>query len=290
VHAVDHNEDAITIGSEIAKEIGCDIQFHRASLCTHLYENRYSYIDIDPYGSPLPFVTAALSSILPGGVIAVTATDTAALCGSNTRVAMRRYAAQLEKTEYMKEISCRVLACYLARTAASMELSIEPLLFIASDHYVRGFIRVRKGAKKADETVKLIGQVIYGPPERPMPPEMGVIGRILGPMWLGRLEDVDTVHALSRDLMIDGGISEHMSSVRSLSRIAETATGESDLPPFGFDTDAVASYLSASPPPMDDLVMHLIDRGFPSARSRFGGKIVRTSALFSDIAPLFREV
>ena len=58
-----------------------------------LSENRFDYIDIDPFGSPVGFVDSAMRSIKNGGVVACTATDTAALCGVYPRVCQRRYGA-----------------------------------------------------------------------------------------------------------------------------------------------------------------------------------------------------
>jgi tRNA (guanine26-N2/guanine27-N2)-dimethyltransferase len=290
VRAVDNNPLAIEAGTAMAASIGAPLEFLRVSLNSHLYEKRYSYIDVDPYGSPLPFVPAALSSILPGGTIALTATDTAALCGSNRKVALRRYGADLIKTEYIKEISCRVLLCSVARIAASMDLALEPLLFFASDHYVRGFLRVTRGAKKADEIMGSIGRVGYDPPQMPIPFPPDEVGISLGPMWLGPLEDPIVLEGMKKALSDEAGISRFMATKKQILRIVDLSLGEHGLPPFGFDTDALASHLSASPPAMDRLVTGLRALGFASARSRFGDKVLRTEADFTDIRPLFKEV
>ena len=37
----------------------------------------FDYIDIDPFGSPNPFLAAAIGRITRNGIVAVTATDTA---------------------------------------------------------------------------------------------------------------------------------------------------------------------------------------------------------------------
>ena len=43
----------------------------------------YQWIDIDPFGSPVPFIDSAIQSLARTGVLEVTATDTAALTGSS---------------------------------------------------------------------------------------------------------------------------------------------------------------------------------------------------------------
>src|SRR3990172_44266 len=45
---------------------------------------KFGYVDIDPFGTPVPFLDAGVKSMVEnrGGIIAVTATDTSALCGT----------------------------------------------------------------------------------------------------------------------------------------------------------------------------------------------------------------
>lgn len=45
-------------------------------------KNQFDCIDLDPYGSPTPFLDATLRSIKNGGLLLVTATDAAVLCGN----------------------------------------------------------------------------------------------------------------------------------------------------------------------------------------------------------------
>ena len=59
---------------------------HRGEWCGY-----FDYIDIDPFGSPNPFLSAAVARINRGGVIAITATDTAALSGTYPKVTQRKY-------------------------------------------------------------------------------------------------------------------------------------------------------------------------------------------------------
>ena len=51
-----------------------------------LTQTGFDYIDIDPFGSPNPFLAAAVARISRGGILAITATDTAALTGTYQKV------------------------------------------------------------------------------------------------------------------------------------------------------------------------------------------------------------
>lgn len=41
----------------------------------HRYKKKFHCVDIDPYGSPSPFVDAAVQCVADGGLLMVTATD-----------------------------------------------------------------------------------------------------------------------------------------------------------------------------------------------------------------------
>lgn len=48
-----------------------------------VFPNLFDVIDLDPYGSAVPFLNSALKSIKNGGLLCVTCTDTRVLCGSD---------------------------------------------------------------------------------------------------------------------------------------------------------------------------------------------------------------
>lgn len=66
------------------------------------YENRFICIDVDPYGCAGPFLDAAVQSILDGGLLMVTATDLAILCGNNAETCYAKYGS----------VSLRIDACH----------------------------------------------------------------------------------------------------------------------------------------------------------------------------------
>lgn len=47
------------------------------------HTDRFTIIDLDPYGSPTPFLDAAVQSIADGGLLCITCTDMAVLCGND---------------------------------------------------------------------------------------------------------------------------------------------------------------------------------------------------------------
>ena len=41
----------------------------------HRMKNKFDCVDIDPYGSPSPFIDAAVQCVSDGGLLMITATD-----------------------------------------------------------------------------------------------------------------------------------------------------------------------------------------------------------------------
>ena len=73
---------------------GGDLQTLQGDLRTAVLSSGRHWIDIDPYGSPVPFIDSAMQSMARSGVMEVSATDTAALTGSSKTALMRRYGAR----------------------------------------------------------------------------------------------------------------------------------------------------------------------------------------------------
>ena len=65
-----------------------------ASLVCYMHrddEKRFDVLDLDPYGAPTPFLDGAVQAVSEGGLLCVTATDMAVLCGKNSEVCYSKY-------------------------------------------------------------------------------------------------------------------------------------------------------------------------------------------------------
>ncbi len=290
----DREGEAVEHAKRSALENQAHAEFFQDDLNAHLQGRRYSYIDVDPFGSPVPFIPSALSSLLSGGVLAVTATDTAALTGSARKAAMRRYWTQIVKTEYLHEISCRVLVGYIARCASTIERGIEPLFLYSSDHYIRGYFRVVKSGSKADSAMRSLGYLVLDPPAAPVPLQTlndlskeGGGRSALGPLWLGPLEDPSFIEAALGTLTSGNGAVKYLTTVKGTENMLRRASSESGLPPGGYDLNMLASRLGSSPPPIEKIIKALNEKGFKASRSRFSHTLLKTEASFCDVKTVF---
>ncbi|MBO4569136.1 MAG: N2,N2-dimethylguanosine tRNA methyltransferase, partial [Candidatus Methanomethylophilaceae archaeon] len=124
-------------------------------------EETFDYVDLDPFGSPVPFVQSAIRGCRRKGVLAVTATDTAPLAGAHAVKCRRRYQSEPVRGYMCHEGGLRILMCSLARELAKFDRGMRPLLSFYADHYFRTYIQIEEGAVAADSALSKLGYMEY---------------------------------------------------------------------------------------------------------------------------------
>jgi tRNA (guanine26-N2/guanine27-N2)-dimethyltransferase len=161
----------------------------------------YEYIDLDPFGTPVPFLDAAIKRLSPHAILAVTATDTSALCGAAPRACIRKYGSKPFRSEFMHENAIRILIKKCQEVAAQYDVALLPIFVHSSNHYVRVYLQKYSSAKKADDILKKHGHILYCRSclwrktsnnlvkEAEKCPTCSGKLEIIGPVWLGNLWD-----------------------------------------------------------------------------------------------------
>jgi tRNA (guanine26-N2/guanine27-N2)-dimethyltransferase len=106
------------------------------------------YIDIDPFGTPCPFLDSAVRAVATDGILAVTATDTSALAGTYPHATARKYWAVPTRTWMMHEAGLRILIRKIQLIAAQHDIAMLPVMSVSTDHYYRVFFRCAPGTGK----------------------------------------------------------------------------------------------------------------------------------------------
>ena len=160
----------------------------------------FQWIDIDPFGSPVKFLDTAIQSISRVGVLEVTATDTAALCGSAKTSALRRYGSVGITDSYMHDDATRILLGTIARIAAMHDKSMHPIMSLFDGHHVRVSVLLKKSKDEATKWRDNIGYRIRSEPYHfAKLPE----GKYSGPMWTGPIFDSDIASRITKQKAIE---------------------------------------------------------------------------------------
>jgi tRNA (guanine26-N2/guanine27-N2)-dimethyltransferase len=243
-----------------------------------LSERRYHSIDIDPFGSPVYFIDAAVRSVCNRGIISCTATDTAALCGVFPRVCYRRYGAWPLHCPSMHEIGLRILLGFLCREAAKYDRGVEPLLCYSTDHYLRIYVQLKKGKNTANTAMKQfkmisVQDVPLASHEQPW----------VGPLWLGDLAS-RTVLEEVRTLLF----TKELHTKNLLWTLLNLLEEEAGAPPFFYTTNDLSSLLKVSPPTMDHIFNRLEENGYCVTRTHCTPTGFKTNAPLDLIKEVFK--
>ena len=191
----------------------------------------FDYIDIDPFGYPGPFIDAAAKCLSRNGILAVTATDTAALCGTAPSACARKYWSRPMKNEFMHETGLRILIRFAQLNFSKYDKSLIPLFSYSKEHYMRAIFISKKG--NADKMLRQHCFVLYCRKclERNISRNIFnkrecSCGRRLehaGPLWLGNLWDRKILGAMIRK-----------NKDKGLERFLKVISGESKINSVGF--------------------------------------------------------
>ena len=265
-----------------------------------MIEGRPDFIDIDPFGSPIPFIDAALHAIRNEGVIAITATDIAPLTGTKEAACRRRYFSRTLKADFDKELGIRILIASIALRAAAKDLCIEPVLSYYADHYYRSYLLIKRGAKKADAMLdEYLGYIIYdknrlckyvvkGYPLTEIIKLKNFIEdkyEVLGPLWIGKLCDINIIKGILKvasDLVLN-------TSYRVV-KLTETLIEESEIEePYYYRIDLVCSKLRCSMPKLTKIIECLRSKGYKASRTHFDPRGIKTNAEYEELVKCIRS-
>lgn len=265
-----------------------------ANVLLHEMRGKLNFIDMDPFGSPAPFVEAACSSLVRGGLLALTATDTAALCGSAPSACIRKYGAAPLRTEYCHELGVRILVGFVQRTAAKYDLAFLPLLAHQTRHQMRVYLIGERGATKADRIMAEIGFVSHCfscsrryltkgmAAELPSRCACGTGLRHAGPLWLGPLFDRDFVLRV-REEVLRMAYKQSREEAGMLTICSEEAVG----PPTFYDVNVLASVAGRSPPRLSRVLQTIRGSGHFASRTIFSPTGFRTDAPYENVISIF---
>lgn len=258
------------------------------------HDERFDFIDLDPFGSPINFLDASIRAIKNEGVLAVTATDTAPLCGVYQKACFRKYGAISIKTEFCHEIGLRVLLGSIVQASIKHDFGIDVMLSYSVDHYFRAYVKLNLGARKADFSASLLGYVFYCEKcgwrdsallnERIINecPNCSSEIRRAGPLWLGKIVNKEFLTSMSNQNTLE------FNTHKRIEKLINLLIEESEMPVTYFLVDKICSRLKISPPPISSIIEKLKEAGFKASRTHFNPKGFKTDAPLDVVMKILR--
>jgi tRNA (guanine26-N2/guanine27-N2)-dimethyltransferase len=252
-----------------------------------LHEEYFDVVDLDPFGTPIPFADAAFQGTR--NLLCVTATDTAPLCGAHFESGVRSYGAVPRNTEYHAEMGVRILLSGLARTAARYDIAVRPVLTHATKHYVRAYLELDRGARAANAVVEGLGFIYHcdnclhreteagllaDPPEECSNCNSAVT--TAGPVWLDRTRDPDFLPAVRE------AVGDEMGTADKARDLLDRLGAELDEPTH-YDQHRLCEEWGEPAPAMADFLGALRTAGFGASRTHYGGTTFKTDASVAEM-------
>ncbi|WP_396610921.1 tRNA (guanine(26)-N(2))-dimethyltransferase [Haloferax sp. S1W] len=295
VTCADLDADAVELAQRNLDHNGFDGEAAHRNANALMYDEVFDVVDLDPFGTPIPFADPAFANTRD--LVCVTATDTAPLCGAHQKSGIRKYGCVPQNTDYHPEMGLRVLVGAMVRTAARYDKAAVPILSHATRHYARTYLELDERATKADELLNSTGFVyhcedclhrehehslIAHPPE-----ECANCGstRILeaGPIWLGPVSEADFVESVRDEVTDDFG------SAKRARGMLDTLATELDTPTH-FDQHRLCKLWGRSASKMGEFLDTLRDAGFDATPAHYHGTAFKTDATVAEIREATAEL
>jgi tRNA (guanine26-N2/guanine27-N2)-dimethyltransferase len=264
--------------------------------CNASPKKRFDIIDVDPFGTPVHYLDSALRATKNKGMLAVTATDLAPLCGVHAKACVRKYGGKPLRTEYCHELAVRLLAGCMASLAARHDSGIRILFSHSSNHYIRVYGQIYYGCKKADQTLENIGYIFhcFNCMHRETTrnsfsnlhcPECGAKMEHAGPLWIDRIIDLDFLDSIIKESKKTAfKNNDKISNLLTLSRIEALA------PATYYVVDKLSGKFNLPTPSVQEFIAALRTSGFQAAQTHFNSRGIKTNASATTMQSLLKRI
>uniref|UniRef100_A0A673M0A6 tRNA (guanine(26)-N(2))-dimethyltransferase n=1 Tax=Sinocyclocheilus rhinocerous TaxID=307959 RepID=A0A673M0A6_9TELE len=266
-------------------------------------KERYDVIDLDPYGSPSPFLDAAVQAVSEGGLLCITCTDMAVMAGNSGETCYSKYGSVSIKSKYCHEMALRIILHSLDQRAAVYQRYIEPLLSVSVDFYIRVFVRVKTGqvvvknsaskqallyncvgcgafhlqrmGKKMSQGKHMKYSAATGPPVGPSCEHCGQRHQLGGPIWAEPIHDITFVQKV---LSAVSGNPTRFRTSKRIEGVLSMVTEELQDIPLYYVLDHLSSTVHCNTPSMLQFRSALLHAGYRVSLSHACKNAVKTDA------------
>ncbi len=291
VTIVDFNPLALKVAEKSARDNSLfgSCEFVKSETNAFLFsrfgrDSRFDFVDVDPFGSPISYVQGAFNAAADGGIVSLTATDTAVLSGVHPGVARRRYLSQPLKNEFKHETGLRILLNACRLIAAMNDIGLEPIAAHSNLHYLRVYVRVAVGPARAESSERYEGFVAScdrcGERFASITPvsrceRCGAKVVCAGPLWTGPVTDPEVIAAAVK-VCERYGLDEARETLEGL-------VGLETFPPYGFSLERISSALKVPGVSRLEVMSRLSSSGYRVMRQPFEKTGIKTDAGYDEV-------
>ncbi|XP_022089440.1 tRNA (guanine(26)-N(2))-dimethyltransferase-like isoform X2 [Acanthaster planci] len=290
-----------------------------ASLLMNQYRlsDRVDVVDLDPYGSPAKFLYNSMQAVKDGGILCVTCTDMAVLCGNRSEACFAKYGAMSLRAKYCQEMALRIVLHSIETHANLHHRYIEPLLSVSVDFYIRLFVRVHTSQSKVKQSaakkalvyhcggcdnfyLQRMGRLVpigtdkknfkyknaLGPPVGTNCENCGSRFLLGGPMWAEPIHDPDFVKKLLSHITAH---SDRFHTSPRMKGILTLISEELLDCPLYHKFSQLFSHIRSPCPPIKKFRSALLNAGYQVSLSHITAEAIKTNAPHTVIWDIVKE-
>jgi tRNA (guanine26-N2/guanine27-N2)-dimethyltransferase len=254
---------------------------------------RFDYVDVDPYGSPVTFIESAIRATKKNGLLALTATDMAPLCGVNPSACLRKYGARPLHSEFCHETALRILCASTIRHAAVYETVANPVFSYYADHYIRAYFTLEHGARRVDENLRKMGYIKYCPRclhrftssdgEKEECEVCREVLKVGGPVWLGELSEPEFTAQ-----MIEASTETGLDKSRAV-EILNLVKNEAGFPVSFYSIDRLCSLAGVKSIPTEEFHKRVKEAGHRVTQTHFEERTIKSDATACELKKILEN-
>ncbi|GMM37073.1 tRNA (guanine26-N2)-dimethyltransferase [Saccharomycopsis crataegensis] len=307
-----HNEVGVSVKS-VCGDANATMHAHASQ--------HFQVVDLDPYGTAAPFIDAAVQSIDDGGLLLVTCTDLSVLAGQGyPEKCFALYGGTNLRSDATHESALRLVISMVASSAAKYRKSVEPLLSLSIDFYVRVFIRIKTSPIEVKNlanntmtcylcsgcgayTTQRLGRAVpkedkpqvvkyswsQGPPVDRHCEYCSRIHHVCGPMWAGDLHNAefcDKILQLNEEVKESEVYKTH-ERIKGMVTLAKNELDGSA--PFYFSPSRVSSIIKIPCPSITNIVAGIGNAGYKASLTHAAHGAIKTDAPWDVIWKIFKD-
>ncbi|MER3431920.1 MAG: tRNA (guanine-N1)-methyltransferase [Leptolyngbya sp. ERB_1_1] len=244
--------------------------------------NRQDYfdlVDVDGFGSPVPFVHACLSACAIGGLIYLTSTDGRTVTGRAPENCVADYGSYARIHPAVHEQGLRLILGNVQQQAASRGLGVKPVFSYFTGQTYRVMLRLVSSIQLTEQNYGFLGFCHECGTYQTV--EWRKLGRsqcsldrrslvLSGAMWLGNLHDRDQI-ARMIELATEWGWSSRV-------RLLELMQAEAEMPPYFYTLGEIGRRGKLDIPKSSYLIQTLQDWGYCVSLTHLDREAIKTDA------------
>lgn len=300
---VDCDEDALKLCKTNSKKLKIEKSFHQNSFSKLTFDLRGNFVELDPFGTPSPFIFDAIRMVShqKTAYISATATDVAVLCGSNIDAAMKNYHSKTLNNEFTHENGLRILVNRIAQVASEFNFGITPLLSFSDQHYLKTIIKLTRSADDAVSSLRNCGFVNFCdkclnrysfPYQIPTCPNcQNSKTDYSGPLWLGELSNPSFV-----EKMLKLNKKRNYSNSVEIEKFLTLIKNEQFAPPYHFGVHEICKFLKLKSVPKFDSILEQLNKSKTGSQktictpTHFGPNKIKTNLSSQNLIDFFKNL